>query len=35
MKKTGRVLVAAQEALEYGIQDIDGRQPKPQTLEDF
>lgn len=35
LKKSGRVLVAAQEALEYGIQDIDGRQPKPQTLADF
>jgi dehydrogenase/reductase SDR family member 1 len=35
MKKSGRVLVAAQEALEYGIQDIDGRQPRPQTLQDF
>ena len=35
MKKSGKVLVAAQEALEYGIQDIDGRQPRPQTLADF
>ncbi|HEX5940994.1 MAG TPA: SDR family NAD(P)-dependent oxidoreductase [Anaerolineales bacterium] len=35
MKKSGRVLVAAQEALEYGIQDIDGRQPRPLTIEDF
>ncbi len=35
MKKSGRVLVAAQEALEYGIQDIDGRQPRPVTIEDF
>jgi len=35
MKKSGKVLVAAQEALEYGIQDIDGRQPRPLTLEDF
>lgn len=35
MKKSGRVLVAAQEALEYGVKDIDGRQPKPQTLADF
>jgi hypothetical protein len=29
------VLVAAQEALEYGVQDIDGRQPRPLTLKDF
>jgi NAD(P)-dependent dehydrogenase (short-subunit alcohol dehydrogenase family) len=35
MRKSGRVLVAAQEALEYGIQDIDGKQPRPVTLEDF
>ena len=35
MKKTGNVLVAAQEALEYGIQDIDGKQPRPVTLKDF
>ena len=35
MKKSGNVLVAAQEALEYGIQDIDGRQPRPLTLKDF
>lgn len=35
MKKSGRVLVAAQEALDYGIQDIDGRQPRPLTLKDF
>ena len=35
MKKSGRVLVAAQEALEYGIRDIDGKQPKPLTLKDF
>jgi NAD(P)-dependent dehydrogenase (short-subunit alcohol dehydrogenase family) len=34
MKKSGQVLVAAQEALEYGIQDIDGRQPRPLTLAD-
>jgi NAD(P)-dependent dehydrogenase (short-subunit alcohol dehydrogenase family) len=35
MKKSGQVLVAAQEALEYGIQDIDGKQPRPVTLKDF
>ena len=35
MKKSGKVLVAAQEALEYGIQDIDGKQPRPLTLKDF
>ena len=35
MHKSGRVLVAAQEALEYGIQDIDGKQPRPLTIKDF
>lgn len=34
MKKSGKVLVVAQEALEYGIRDIDGKQPKPVTLEE-
>jgi NAD(P)-dependent dehydrogenase (short-subunit alcohol dehydrogenase family) len=33
MKKSGKVLVAAAEALEYGVLDIDGRQPVPVTLE--
>jgi dehydrogenase/reductase SDR family member 1 len=35
MKKSGQVLVAAQEALEYGILDIDGKQPRPSKLQDF
>jgi hypothetical protein len=35
MNKSGKVLVAAQEALEYGVRDIDGKQPRPLTLEDF
>ena len=35
MKKSGKVLVAAQEALEYGVQDIDGKQPRPITIKDF
>jgi NAD(P)-dependent dehydrogenase (short-subunit alcohol dehydrogenase family) len=35
MKKSGQVLVAAQEALEYDIKDIDGKQPRPLTLKDF
>ena len=33
MSKTGQVLVAAALAEEYGIQDIDGKQPTPLTLE--
>ena len=35
MKKSGKVLVAAQEAIEYGVRDIDGKQPRPLTLNDF
>ena len=34
MKKTGKVLVVAQEALEYSILDVDGKQPRPVTLEE-
>jgi NAD(P)-dependent dehydrogenase (short-subunit alcohol dehydrogenase family) len=29
MEKSGKVFIAAELALEYGIQDIDGRQPAP------
>jgi NAD(P)-dependent dehydrogenase (short-subunit alcohol dehydrogenase family) len=32
--RTGRVLVAATVASEFGIKDIDGKQPMPLTLED-
>ena len=34
-KKSVQMLVAAPEALEYGIKDIDGKQPRPLTLKDF
>ena len=34
MEKSGRVLVAAALAEEYGFTDIDGKQPRPLTLED-
>ena len=34
MEKSGRVLVAAALAREYGFKDIDGKQPRPLTLED-
>jgi dehydrogenase/reductase SDR family protein 1 len=34
MSMSGRVLVAAQLALDYGFTDIDGRQPRPLTLTD-
>jgi NAD(P)-dependent dehydrogenase (short-subunit alcohol dehydrogenase family) len=32
--KSGRALVAAELAREYGFTDVDGRQPRPLTLED-
>jgi NAD(P)-dependent dehydrogenase (short-subunit alcohol dehydrogenase family) len=35
MAKTGRALVAASLAQDYGITDDDGRQPTPLTLADF
>ena len=35
MEKSGQVLVTAALAKEYGIQDIDGKQPRPLTLKDF
>ena len=35
MKKSGKVLVTAQETLEYGIKDVDGKRPRPQILKDF
>jgi NAD(P)-dependent dehydrogenase (short-subunit alcohol dehydrogenase family) len=34
MQKSGQVLVAAALALEYGFKDIDGKQPKPLSLQD-
>lgn len=34
MAKSGRVLVAAALALEYGFTDVDGRQPRPVTVEE-
>ena len=34
MQKSGRVLVAASLAEEYGFTDVDGKQPRPLTLED-
>ncbi len=34
MRKSGQVLVAASLAREYGFTDIDGKQPRPLTLEE-
>ena len=33
MNKSGQVLVAAAEAIRYGIADVDGKQPVPLTLD--
>ena len=33
MERSGKVLVAAEVAAEFGISDVDGRQPTPLTLE--
>lgn len=35
MIKSGKILIAASEALSYGIKDIDGSQPRPLTKEDI
>jgi NAD(P)-dependent dehydrogenase (short-subunit alcohol dehydrogenase family) len=35
MEKSGQQLVAAALALEYGITDIDGKQPRPLTLDEL
>src|SRR5205814_10150398 len=34
LRHTGKVLVAAKLALEYGLTDIDGKTPRPLTLAD-
>ena len=34
LEKSGSVLVAAQVALDYGFTDIDGRQPRPLTVDE-
>jgi dehydrogenase/reductase SDR family protein 1 len=34
MEKSGKALVAASLGLEYGFTDIDGKQPRPLTLEE-
>lgn len=35
IQKTGRILVAAEIAIEYGFTDIDGKQPKPLTVDEI
>ncbi len=34
MAKTGKVLIAAAEAIAYGVKDIDGKQPRPMTIDE-
>ena len=34
MEKSGSVLVAAALGLEYGFSDVDGKQPRPLTVEE-
>lgn len=34
MQKSGQVLVAASVAQAYGFTDVDGKQPRPLTLEE-
>lgn len=34
MLKTGKILIAAKEAIKYGIKDIDGSQPQPLNVND-
>ena len=34
MEKSGKTLVAAALALEYGVTDVDGKQPRPLTIDD-
>jgi hypothetical protein len=34
MRHTGKVLVAAALALDYGFLDVDGKSPRPLTLGD-
>jgi dehydrogenase/reductase SDR family protein 1 len=33
IERTGKVLVAAAVAAEFGVSDVDGRKPRPLTLE--
>ena len=35
IEKTGKILIVAKEAMEYGIKDIDGKQPKPLSLNEI
>jgi len=35
IRHTGKVLVAARLAMEYGFTDVDGKTPRPLALEDF
>ena len=35
IEKTGKILIAAKEAKDYGIKDIDGKQSKPLSIDEI
>ena len=35
IEKTGKILIAAKEAKDYGIKDIDGKQPEPLSKDEI
>lgn len=35
IEKTGKTLIVAKEAIDYGIKDIDGKQPKPLSVDEI
>lgn len=35
IEKTGKILIAAKEAMKYGISDIDGKQPRPLSVDEI
>jgi len=35
MEKSGKTLVAAALALDYGVTDVDGKQPRPLSIDEF
>lgn len=35
IEKTGKILIVAKEAMKYGISDIDGKQPKPLSVDEI
>jgi short-subunit dehydrogenase len=35
IENTGQILIVAEEAIKYGIKNIDGKQPKPLSLDEI